>query len=239
MGRASLTGFLGILAIYVIVAVLSMGVLPASQLAALENPQMAGILEACVGPWGAWIVNIGVILSLAGALLGWTILAADCPYSAAQQGVFTRAFARANDKGSPTFSLFLTNGIVQFFLIVSYFSDSAYQVFYYMSATMIMVPYLLSALYYLKVVVQASRAGIPQSPLSWLFAIVGTAYGFWMLYASGVDQLLISTVLYLPGIAVFAIGKRERGEKIFSYSYELFLAVALAVLAILYVVRLL
>lgn len=239
VGRASLTGFLGILAIYVIVAVLSMGVLPASQLAALENPQMAGILEACVGPWGAWVVNIGVILSLAGALLGWTILAADCPYSAAQQGVFTRAFARANDKGSPTFSLFLTNGIVQFFLIVSYFSDSAYQVFYYMSATMIMVPYLLSALYYLKVVVQASRAGIPQSPLSWLFAIVGTAYGFWMLYASGVDQLLISTVLYLPGIAVFAIGKRERGEKIFSYSYELFLAVALAVLAILYVVRLL
>ena len=70
-------------------------------------------------------------------------------------------------------------------------------------------------------------------------AIVGTAYGFWMLYASGVDPLLISTVLYLPGIAVFAIGKRERGEKIFSYSYELFLAVALAVLAILYVVRLL
>ena len=88
-------------------------------------------------------------------------------------------------------------------------------------------------------VVQASRAGIPQSPLSWHFAIVGTAYGFWMLYASGVDQLLISTVLYLPGIAVFAIGKRERGEKIFSYSYELFLAVALAVLALLYVIRLL
>ena len=237
VGKASLTGFLGILTIYVLVAVLSMGVMTTEELAALENPQMAGILQACVGPWGAWLVNIGVILSLAGALLGWTILAADCPYSAAQQGVFTKAFARSNAKGSPTFSLFLTNGIVQFFLIVSFFSDSAYQVFYYMSATMIMVPYLLSALYYLKVVVLSSRSGIPQNLSAWLFAIVGTVYGVWMLYSSGVDQLLISTVLYAPGIIVFALGKRERDEKVFSRSYELILALGLVALALLYAIN--
>ncbi len=237
VGRASLTGFLGILAIYVMVAVLSMGVMTTEELASLENPQMAGILESCVGPWGAWIVNIGVILSLAGALLGWTILAADCPYSAAQQGVFTKAFARSNDKGSPTFALFLTNGIVQFFLIVSYFSDSAYQVFYYMSATMIMVPYLLSALYYLKVVVQSSRDGTRQNITAWVFAILGSIYGVWMLYSSGLDQLLISTVLYVPGIAVFAWGKRERGEKVFRYQYELIIAAVLVILAVLYVIR--
>ena len=235
VGRASLTGFLGILAIYVMVAVLSMGVLTTEELANLKNPQMAGILEACVGPWGAWLVNIGVILSLAGALLGWTILAADCPYSAAQQGVFTKAFARSNENGSPSFSLFLTNGIVQFFLIVSYFSDSAYQVFYYMSAVMIMVPYLLSALYYLKVTVQASRSGTPQNITAWIFAIIGTVYGFWMLYSSGLSQLLISTVLYVPGILVFALGKREREEPVFRYTYEGFLALGLVLMAVLYV----
>jgi len=58
-----------------------------------------------------------------------------------------------------------------------------------------------------------------------------------MLYSSGMDQLLISTVLYAPGILVFALGKRERGEKVFRYSYELFLALALVALALLYVVR--
>ena len=73
-----------------------MGVLSTEELASLKSPQMAGILQAVIGPWGAAIVNIGVILSLAGALLGWTILAADCPYSAARQGVFLKAFARAN-----------------------------------------------------------------------------------------------------------------------------------------------
>ena len=139
VGKASLTGFLGIFAIYVLVAILSMGVLPTEELASLKSPQMAGILQVVIGPWGAAIVNIGVILSLAGALLGWTILAADCPYSAAQQGVFLKAFARANPNGSPSFALYLTNGLVQLFLIVIFFSASTYQVFYTFSTTMIMI----------------------------------------------------------------------------------------------------
>ena len=37
VGKASLTGFLGLLALYVIVAVLSMGVLPAEELARLSS----------------------------------------------------------------------------------------------------------------------------------------------------------------------------------------------------------
>src|SRR5699024_4132352 len=72
VGKASITGFLGLLALYVIVAILSMGVLTTEELAQLEHPQMAQILEIAVGPWGATLVNIGVIVSIAGALLGWT-----------------------------------------------------------------------------------------------------------------------------------------------------------------------
>lgn len=287
VGKASLTGFFGILAIYVLIAVLSMGVLTTEELAALKNPQMAGILEAVVGPWGAALVNIGVILSLAGALLGWTILAADCPHSAAKQGVFMNAFARSNSKGSPTFSLYLTNGLVQLFLIVIYFSASTYQVFYTFSTTMIMVPYFLSALYYLKLTLfgpfrklseskvnsQANiyEAGLSTdsnrrssdkipvesitkpaidsadaenyaakkenaaapSPLSLIFAIIGTLYGVWMLYASGLELLFIACILYTPGIIVYALGKHEKGEKIFNCSYETVIAALLILLALI------
>lgn len=233
VGKASLTGFLGILAIYVMVAILSMGIMTTEELASLPNPQMASILQYAVGPWGAWLVNLGVILSLAGALLGWTILAADCPYSAAQQGVFMKAFARSNQAGSPSFSLFLTNGLVQLFLIISIFSDSTYRVFYYMSATMIMVPYLLSALYYLKVVIASARSGSSQNLSAWIFAIVGSIYGFWMLYSTGTDQLLISTILYAPGIIIFALGKRERSEAVFRGGYEPVIAALLVALALL------
>lgn len=236
VGRASLTAFLGILTIYVLVAVLSLGVMPVSELKELDNPQLAGVLERAVGPWGAALVNIGVILSLAGALLGWTIIACDCPFSAARQGVFMKAFARENRHGAPSFSLFLTNGLIQLFIIIVYFSASTYQAFYTLSTAMIMVPYLLSAAYYLKLTLKEQerwRKGDNGSlKAARLFALVGTLYGMWMLYAGGLDYVLITTVLYAPGMVVYYLGKKERGEMVFRRPFEAALATALALAAL-------
>lgn len=235
VGKASITAFLGILAIYVIVAVLSLGVMPISQLASLENPQMAGILEYAAGPWGAAVVNVGVILSLAGALLGWTIIAADCPYSAAKQGVFMKAFAKSNKHSSPSFSLYLTNGIIQLFIIIGYFSASTYQAFYTLSTAMIMIPYLFSAAYYLKVTLRGTgfEDGNGGSlTAARIFALIGTIYGIWMLYSGGLDYVLITTVLYAPGLIIYYLGKREREEKIFNHSWEAVIAVLIVIAAV-------
>lgn len=234
VGKASMVGFLGIFAIYVMVAALSLGVMPVEEMAELPNPQMAGILEAAVGPWGAALINIGVILSLAGALLGWTIIAADCPYSAAQQGVFMKAFAKSNKNDSPAFSLWLTNGIIQLFLIVIYFNESTYQVFYTLSTSMIMIPYFLSSLYYLKVAITKEgfeTVGSGELVKAKIFGLIGSIYGIWMLYSSGLELLLIASILYAPGIIIYALGKKEKGTKIFERKYELVIAVVLVALA--------
>lgn len=239
VGKASITGFLGLLAIYVMVAVLSMGAMPAEEMAALKNPQMAGILSSVVGEWGAALVNIGVILSLAGALLGWTILAADCPFSAAQQGVFMKAFAKANKQGSPAFSLFATNGVIQLFIIIIYFNSSTYQIFYTMSTTMIMIPYLFSALYYEQIT--RKKIGFENSTkkeyiTARIFAIVGSIYGIWMIYSSGLEQLLITSILYALGIIVYAKGKKEKGLPVFERKYEIVIAIGIVIAAIASVV---
>lgn len=49
VGRATVTAFIGILCIYLLVSILSMGVMPRAELAELPNPSMAGVLEAVVG----------------------------------------------------------------------------------------------------------------------------------------------------------------------------------------------
>ena len=239
VGKASVMGFLGLLTIYVLVAVLSLGVMPAEEIAKLDNPQLAGILEPAVGPWGATLVNLGVILSLAGALLGWTIIAADCPYSAAKQGVFMKAFARDNKHGSPEVSLFITNGIIQAFLIIVYFNASTYQLFYNLSASMIMIPYLFSALYYAKVtfkkegmLAEYSAGALTRERI---FAIVGSIYGVWMLYSGGLSYLLATTILYAFGLIVFVLGRKERGEKPFK-AHESIIAIAIVALAVISVV---
>lgn len=219
VGRASLTGFLGILALYVTVAVLSMGVMTTEELAQLDNPQMAQILEAVVGPWGATLVNVGVIISILGALLGWTIIAAECPYEAARQGVFTEAFAKSNKNGSPATALIITNIIIQGFLLIILFSESSYLAFYTIGSSMIMLPYLLSALYYLKI----TKGNI--------FAVIGCIYGVWMIISAGIVQFLITSILYAPGIWVYVKGRREKGLSPF-LPFEKKIAVVLVIVAI-------
>lgn len=236
VGKASVMGFAGLLLIYVMVAVLSLGVMPASEIAQLENPQLAGILQEAVGPWGATLVNLGVILSLAGALLGWTIIAADCPYSAAKQGVFMKAFAKDNENGSPAFSLFITNGIIQVFLIIVYFNASTYQLFYNLSASMIMIPYLFSALYYAKITFrkegQLSSYSSGMLAKERVIALIGSIYGIWMLYSGGLNYLLATTILYSLGLIVFVLGRKERQEKVFR-SYEPVIAATIVILGIM------
>lgn len=236
VGKASVMGFAGLLAIYVMIAVLSLGVMPVEEIAQLKNPKLAGILEAAVGPWGASLINLGVILSLAGALLGWTIIAADCPYSASKQGVFMKAFSKDNAKGSPAFSLFVTNGIIQVFLIIVYFNASTYQLFYNLSASMIMIPYLFSALYYAKVTFkkEGQLANFSAGALTKerIVALVGSIYGIWMLYSGGLSYLLATTVLYALGLIVYVLGRKERNAKVF-VSHELIVAIVIVVLAII------
>ena len=235
VGRASLTGFICILALYVIVAILSMGILKTEDLAQLDHPQMANLLELAIGPLGAKIVNIGVIISITGALLGWTIIAAECPYEAAKQGVFTSAFARSNKYDSPSFALLITNILIQIFLLIVLLNESSYMAFYTIGSSMIMLPYLLSALYYAKITSSGSglddlsSAGLVRERV---FALIGSLYGLWMIISAGIVQFLITSILYAPGILVYIKGRKEKNLYAFK-PYERNIAVILVVLALI------
>lgn len=216
VGKATVIAFFCVLTIYLLVSMLSMGVLPLSELATLENPALAGVLEAAVGPWGATLINAGVVLSLVGAMLGYTVLSSESPFEAAEQGVFIKAFAKTNKKGAPIVTLVVTNIIIEVFLILMLFSEQTYQFFYMISAGMILLPYLLSAAYFAKLTFtekEAFRGKVGGSIIMWrILAIFGVIYSFFLAYASGPVGLTIMSVLYAPGILMYIKGKKERGE---------------------------
>lgn len=82
--------------------------------AAMKNPSMAGVMAAAVGPWGGALMNLGLIVSVGGALLAWTMLAAEMLYLAGRGNSHTApaVFGRLNAAevlrpaccGSPTAS---------------------------------------------------------------------------------------------------------------------------------------
>jgi amino acid transporter len=90
VGKATVVGFLLTIALLVAVSVLALGVMTQPELAALKNPSTAYVLEKAIGPWGANIMNAGLVISVGGALLAWTLLAAEAPYLAGKDGVMPR-----------------------------------------------------------------------------------------------------------------------------------------------------
>ena len=219
VGRATVIGFLGALGIYVLVSLLAAGLMTQPELGAQKVPSMAGVFEALVGPWGAALINLGLILSVGGAFLSWTLLCAEIPYSCAQDGTFPRWFAVENRNGAPANSLWVTNALIQVFLVLSLFSQSAYQFFYFIASVAILPPYVFSGGYALKLALSGETYGPGESgqrSRDMAVGLIATLYGLWLVYAAGLDYLLMCTVLFAPGILVYMKARAERGERAFA-----------------------
>jgi amino acid transporter len=67
-----------VFAVFASVTIVSYGVLPAGEIAELRQPSMAGVLESVVGEWGKAFVSVGLIVSVLGAYLAWTLMPPRC-----------------------------------------------------------------------------------------------------------------------------------------------------------------
>jgi arginine:ornithine antiporter/lysine permease len=218
VGKATLIGFAGALTIYVLVSLLSTGILAQKDLAALPVPSMAGVLEHLVGPWGAALISVGLVISVGGAFLSWTMLCAQIPFAAARDGTFPRWFGVENAVGSPANSLWITNGLVQLFLIVTLFANSSYQFLYTIASVAILPPYVFSGAYALKLAITGeSYESDASGRIRDLFVGgVATLYGLWLCYAANLKDLLLTTLLFAPATVIYMIARRERGQRMFS-----------------------
>lgn len=237
-GQATIISFASLFMLYVIISVLSMGVMPAKQLAELPNPSLGGVLETVVGPWGATLVNIGVIISLGGALFSYTILCVDSAFGPAEHEAFPAILARKNKNGAPTWSVIISGLIIQLFIIIMYLNNATFQALYALSTSAIMVPYVLSAFYYFKVVMNGEDKEFEGGKrfVPWLIAIGASVYGFWLLYASGTTYILIASLLYAPGTIMYIYNRHKRGKKIFDGIGSVIVCVVLVVAAIISIV---
>lgn len=194
VGRATLLAVLAALGVYLLVTLLSLGVIARPELAGMRNPSMAGLMVEMMGPWGEVIIAAGLIVSVCGAYLSWTIMAAEVPFLAATHKAFPKIFARQNKNGAPSASLWLTNLSIQICLVLIWLTGSDYNTLLTIASEMILVPYFLVGAYLLKVAT---------CPLHKAIGLGACIYGLWLLYASGPMHLLLSVVLYAPGLLVF------------------------------------
>ncbi|EHM03203.1 arginine/ornithine antiporter [Acetobacteraceae bacterium AT-5844] len=237
VGWATLLGFLGVLCLLVLVTMLSYGLMLRPDLAALRNPSMAGVLQAIVGPWGAVFVSVGLIISVLGAYLSWSLLAAEVLFSAARSDVMPAFLARENRSRAPSAALWLTNLLVQLFLILTLFAEEAFLIALKLTSSMILLPYLLVAAYALKLAWtgETYEEGHQERKGEWIRAALATLYAAGLIYAGGLKFLLLSLVIYAPGTVLFIKAQRQHGRRIFTRPEAmLFIVVAAGAILALY-----
>ena len=213
VGRATVLGFLAVLALLLAVNFLSYG-----------------LMEQQVGAWGAGFISIGLIISLLGALIAWVLLCAEILRIPAQDAVMPELFGRENAHGSPAAALWLTNGCIQVVLILTLFASSTYLGLVLLATSLILLPYLWSAAYQLLLAVRGETYGDGQGRTKDLvIGAVSLIYAIWLVYAGGLEYLLTGAVAYFVGSILFVWARREKGLQIFTkVEWVIFAVVAVA-----------
>ena len=181
-----------------------------AELAKIANPSTAGVLEKVVGPWGAWIMNIGLIIAVLASWLAWTMITAQMPQSMAKDGTFPRAFAKENEAGSPYVSLWITSLIMQLGMLLVYFSNNAWNTMLSITGVMVLPAYLTSTAYLWKICEDGEYPPSATSRSAALFtSILGSIYAVWLIYAAGLSYLLMAVVFISLGIPVYIWARKE------------------------------
>ena len=91
-------------------------------------------------------------------------------------------------------ALWISNGVAQVIFIIVLFSESTYQIMYFIASTSILVPYLLSALFQFKLVItnELKDAKVKNGSL----ALIASLYSVWLIYAAGLKNLLLVSIVY-------------------------------------------
>ncbi len=234
VGKATLIGFIVALVVYVLLSVLPFGIAPQHVLTKIANPSTAGVLQMVVGHWGAWLMNVGLIVSIMAGWLAWTMLCAEIPMAAGVNGTFPKAFARTNKNDAPSVSLWVSSCVMQTAMLLVYFSPNAWNTMLSISTVMVLPSYLASTLFLVKMarngefVKYAGSDRILGQALA--SGVIGTIFGLFILYAGGLQYVAMIPLFLTVGVPVYMWSRREHDASaaVFAGRDKLYLVVLLA-----------
>jgi arginine:ornithine antiporter/lysine permease len=218
VGTATILGFVAVTGLMVAVTLLPYATAPRAAIAGVQNPSLAGALELAVGHWGAVLISIGVLVSVLGAYLAWSLICAEVLFAAAKSQDMPKLFSAQNGNRVPANALWLTNIVVSLFVISTYWSRDAFNLMLDMTSVTALLPYLLVAGYG----VLLARSGVGYENTTGergrdqVFAWIAIVYTLFMFVAAGLKYVLLVAVLFVPGTILYFWARRERNARLFT-----------------------
>ena len=205
VGAATILGFVAVTGLMVAVTLLPYATAPRAAISGVANPSLAGALELVVGHWGAVMISLGVLVSVLGAFLAWTLICAEVLFAAGKSSDMPRLFGKQNSKDVPANALWLSNIFVSLFLISTYWSRDAFNLMLDLCSVTSLLPYLLVAAY--GVLLARSGVGYETTPdergRDQIIAGIAVIYVIFMFIAAGLKYVLLVTVIFAPQYALY------------------------------------
>ena len=231
VSRATILGTTALVVIYVAASILPYGYLPREELMALGSPSMPYIFQHAVGAWGGAFISGGLIISIFGAWLSYTILASEAMFTMAEMELLPAVFARQNEHGAPTACLITTGVMIQVLAVVMLFSEAAYEFAYSLCTASIVISWALAAAFMVRYAA-SKRGAEPGMGRALALALFACVFLVVAVLLAGVSLLALCCIAYVPGIAFHIVARRERGAKVIMTRMEKTLAAFIVIIAV-------
>ncbi|WP_308491435.1 basic amino acid/polyamine antiporter [Microbacterium terrisoli] len=219
VGRATVLGFVSVLALFALITIISYGILPKDEIAKLRQPSVGSVLEAAVGPWGAWFISAGLIISVLGAYLAWSLMAAEVLFAAASDKDLPRFLAKTTAKKVPGNALLLTTLMIQALLVIVYFASGALDFMLDLTAALALAPFALVGMYALKIATtRDGYDGVSEEVRrrEIVVAVLTVVYTLFLVYAAGLGFSLLACILLAPATILYGVARREQRGRLFT-----------------------
>ena len=232
VGRATVIGFVSVLALLVSVSTLSFGVLTQEELAALPDNSMASVLTAAVGPWGGALISLGLCLSVLGAYVSWQMLCAEPIVLMAVDGLIPRKIGTVNVAGAPWVAQLISTLAIQLFVIVFFLNETSYNAMVQLATIMYLLPYIFSSLYLLLLTVCGKGLTHPHAGVKFdlsgpevgrrdnrrhfFIGLVAFIYSVWLIYAADPVYVLLGALAVVPSMIPYVATRLYKKERVFN-----------------------
>ncbi|MGW5249963.1 amino acid permease [Streptomyces sp. NPDC004129] len=213
VGRATVIGTTGAALVYLLGTLSVFGTVAHDRLVHSTAPFSDAVNAMFGGSWGGWAVALAALVSMTGCLNGWTLLSAQTPYAAAQDGLFPAAFARRR-RGVPTFGVAVTVVLASLLTISTYTSGAGkvFETLVLVTTFTATVPYLLATAAQLFHLVSGRRERVDRARLvrDAVVAAVAAAFTLWLVAGAGYAAVYQGVLFLFAGIIVYAVMAARR-----------------------------
>lgn len=138
--------------------------------------------------WGN-VMAVVVIISGIGALNGWTMITAEMPRAAAEDGVFPKRFERLNRRGAPVWGIVFSTALASIAMVINYLGSNGVTVFttlVLMTGITAAIPYGFSAAAQIKWRLADTKARIemPRFIRDLIVAVLAVVFSAFFIYYS-------------------------------------------------------